>query len=101
MFSDATEPEGTPPVEYDPNARRHFPGLDHPAVLGLRAQPAPVDWLGSSPPQPNLGRALIYLGSGGGTAILFDSEARRTERLPESDLAIRVRAGATLCSEFD
>lgn len=79
------------------HTRRHLPGMKPPAVLGLRAQPTTIAWLGAGAKPP---ANLIFLGRNNSTDFFFSPKTKLTYRLPENELELRTPVHQKACPEL-
>src|SRR5262245_19497354 len=57
---------------------------------GIRAERAKVLWLGPAHGPKGLKDHLAYLGSAGGSVVLYDVDTRRSLRIPSNDVAVSI-----------
>jgi hypothetical protein len=61
---------------------------------GIRAEKANISWLVKPPPQPleDLpNHQLAFLGSSGGTVVLYDTEAKKSFLIPSNDVTLSLK----------
>lgn len=69
-------------------------GTESGVLFPWRALPAQLSWeKGDHPQLVNTCRTLRYLGEGNGQILVYDSQLRKTFRLPESGLSVRIDRG--------
>jgi hypothetical protein len=78
------------------NAVRGWSFLSMP-VLGVRAEPARVTWIGSRPKGLLLPRCVLYLGRSDSSLAVYDVVRKDTLRLSASDVVVSVRRDRTSC----
>jgi hypothetical protein len=66
--------------------------------LGLKAEPAFLDWRGDEPSGFELPRCVLYLGHSDNTTTVYDAKQSRTMQLPENQVIVTIRQERTSCT---
>jgi hypothetical protein len=66
-------------------------------IIGVRASPVCISWIGSQTPPIDEAHQVIYLGQSGSTAVLYDSETDSVRRIPSSNVMITSREVKSDC----
>lgn len=66
--------------------------------LGLKAEPAFLDWRGEEPSGFEIPRCVLYLGHSDSTTTVYDAKQSRTMQLPENQVIVTIRQERTSCN---